>query len=124
MLHHTQPIANSKLEDADRYAREKFGGQKSISSDEFFGRNQFDPQAQAEAKSRLQGFEGATAISSNQYFGIAEDENAPDEGEYGNLEATARQLARKYAGTVGDDIDNVSRALGEGASKLQDALRQ
>ncbi|KAI5795461.1 hypothetical protein DFH27DRAFT_565464 [Peziza echinospora] len=111
-------------EDADRYAREKFGGQKSISSDEFFGRNQFDPQAQAEAKSRLQGFEGATAISSNQYFGIAEDENAPDEGEYGNLEATARQLARKYAGTVGDDLDNVSRVLGEGASKLQDALRQ
>jgi len=87
----------------------------------FFGRNQFDPQAQAEARSRLKGFEGATAISSNQYFGVPEDDDLPQDD---SLEATARQLARKYAGTVGEDLDTVTQALGQGAAKLQDALKQ
>lgn len=42
-------------DDSEKYAREKFGTQKGISSDEFFGRNAFDPSATAEAKSRLSG---------------------------------------------------------------------
>lgn len=105
----------------ERYAREKFGSQKAISSDEFFGRNQFDPQAQAEARTRLKGFEGATSISSNQYFGIPENDDLPEDD---SLEGQARQLARKYAGTVGEDLDSVTQALGQGAAKLQDALKQ
>ncbi|RPB26015.1 ArfGap-domain-containing protein [Terfezia boudieri ATCC MYA-4762] len=104
--------------DDDQYAREKFGNQKAISSDEFFGRNQFDPQAQAEARTRLKGFEGATAISSNQYFGIPENDDLPGDD---SLEGQARQLARKY---VSEDLDSVTQALGQGAAKLQDALKQ
>ncbi|KAF8416981.1 hypothetical protein EV426DRAFT_625001 [Tirmania nivea] len=104
--------------DDDQYAREKFGNQKAISSDEFFGRNQFDPQAQAEARTRLKGFEGASAISSNQYFGIPETDDAPGDD---SLEGQARQLARKY---VSEDLDSVTQALGQGAAKLQDALKQ
>ena len=107
--------------DDDRYAREKFGGQKAISSDEFFGRNQFDAQSQAEARDRLKGFDGATSISSNQYFGIPEDDDLPEDD---SLEATARQLARKYAGTVGDDIDTLTQTVGEKAVQLQNALKQ
>jgi ADP-ribosylation factor GTPase-activating protein 2/3 len=42
-------------DDSQKYAREKFGMQKGISSDEFFGRNAFDPQASKEAKDRLTG---------------------------------------------------------------------
>lgn len=42
-------------DDSEQYARQKFGTQKGISSDEFFGRGTFDPQASQEAKSRLQG---------------------------------------------------------------------
>jgi len=42
-------------DDGEKYAREKFGTQKSISSDEFFGRNAYDPSAAAEAKQRLTG---------------------------------------------------------------------
>ena len=60
-------------------AREKFGSQKAISSDQFFGRNNYDSKAQAEASSRLQSFSGATAISSSQYFG--RDEEQPVDGE-------------------------------------------
>ncbi|KAF8445434.1 hypothetical protein BDZ91DRAFT_753737 [Kalaharituber pfeilii] len=107
--------------DEDRYARDKFGNQKAISSDEFFGRNQFDPAVQAEARNRLRAFEGATAISSNQYFGVPEDDNLPEDD---SLEAAARSLARKYAGTVGEDLDTITQALGQSAAKVQDALKQ
>ncbi|KAG0297575.1 ADP-ribosylation factor GTPase activating protein, ER-Golgi transport, partial [Dissophora globulifera] len=54
-------------------AREKFGNQKAISSDQYFGRNNYDADAQSEASSRLQSFSGATSISSNQYFGRPEE---------------------------------------------------
>lgn len=64
-------------------AREKFGNQKAISSDQFFGRNQYDSDAQAEAANRLQNFSGATSISSNQYFGRPEDSpTLGSDGEY------------------------------------------
>ena len=82
------------LDEGERYAREKFGTQKGISSDEFFGRNAYDPHAQSEARTRLHGFEGASSISSNQYFGRPEDE-VPDSGDYGDLEATARDFIRR-----------------------------
>lgn len=108
------------VEDAETTARNKFGQQKGISSDEFFGRNQFDPNAQTEAKTRLQGFEGATSISSNAYFGRSEDEGAVE--DYGDLESAAKDFVRKFGITAGDDLDNVSQLLGEGASRLQGKL--
>lgn len=105
------------VEDTDRGARDKFGTQKGISSDEFFGRNQFDPNQQAEAKTRLQGFEGATSISSNMYFGRPEEETPGD--DYGDLENAAKDFVRKFGITAGDDLENVTQLLGEGASRLQ-----
>lgn len=107
-------------EEADRTARDKFGTQKGISSDEFFGRAQFDASAQTEAKSRLQGFEGATSISSNAYFGRPEDEN--NDEDYGDLETAAKDIVRKLGITAGDDLDNVTQLIGEGASRLQGKL--
>lgn len=104
--------------DSERYAREKFGTQKGISSDEFFGRGSFDPSAQNEAKTRLQGFEGATSISSNAYFGRPEDDG-PAGDDYGDLESAAKDFVRKFGITAGDDLDNLSNLLGEGATRLQ-----
>lgn len=109
-------------DDSERYAREKFGTQKGISSDEFFGRNNFDPNAQTEARTRLQGFEGATSISSNAYFGRP-DEEEMDLDQYGDLETAARDFVRKFGITAGDDLENLSSMLGEGATKLQGAIR-
>lgn len=48
-------VSKPAQDDGEKYAREKFGTQKSISSDEFFGRNAYDPSASAAAKERLQG---------------------------------------------------------------------
>ncbi|KAJ6258480.1 ADP-ribosylation factor [Drechslerella dactyloides] len=117
----TRPVDD----DSERYAREKFGTQKAISSDEFFGRNAYDPSAQSEARSRLQNFDGATAISSNAYFGREEEEDArPDSGDFGGLETTARELARRFAGTAGEDLENITQALGQGIEKASDLMRQ
>jgi ADP-ribosylation factor GTPase-activating protein 2/3 len=44
--------------------------------------------------------------------------------DYANLEATARDFVRKFAGTAGEDVETITRALGQGASQLQDAMRQ
>nr|POE87887.1 adp-ribosylation factor gtpase-activating protein glo3 [Quercus suber] len=100
-------------DDSQRYAREKFGTQKGISSDEFFGKGSYDPSAQSEAKSRLQGFEGASAISSNAYFGRPEDDEL-DGGSGGaqDLEGAARDLVRKFGLTAGDDLENLSQLHG------------
>lgn len=108
-------------DDSEQYARQKFGTQKGISSDEFFGRNNFDPSAAAEAKTRLSGFEGATSISSNAYFGRPEDDlpQADEYGNYGDLESAARDFVRKFGNTAGDDLENLISVAGEGAVKLQ-----
>ncbi|KAI4743620.1 putative ARF GTPase activator, partial [Aureobasidium sp. EXF-8845] len=103
-------------DDSEKYARQKFGVQKGISSDEFFGRGTFDSNAQSEAKSRLQGFEGAQSISSNAYFGRPEDEMP--EGEYGDIETAAKDFVRKLGITAGDDLENLTSLLGEGTNKL------
>ncbi|KAI9722488.1 MAG: ADP-ribosylation factor GTPase activating protein, ER-Golgi transport [Chrysothrix sp. TS-e1954] len=110
-----------KADESEQTARNKFGAQKGISSDEYFGRNAHDPNAQAEAKSRLQGFEGATSISSNAYFGRPEDDGAPE--DYGDLEGAAKDFVRKFGITAGDDLENVTALLGEGATRLHGAIR-
>ena len=109
-------------DDDSRYARSKFGTQKGISSDEFFGKGSYDPSAQAEAKTRLQGFEGANSISSNAYFGRPEDEDGGvggGVGEYGDLETAAKDFVRKFGITAGDDLENLSNLVGVGGRRLQ-----
>ncbi|KAI2635388.1 hypothetical protein GGS21DRAFT_515609 [Xylaria nigripes] len=115
------PVKATPEADEERYARSKFGNQKGISSDEFFGKGAYDPAVQSEAKARLQGFEGAGAISSNAYFGRPEDEDVGE--DYGDLESAARDFVRKFGITAGDDLDNLTSALGEGATRLQGAIR-
>jgi len=81
-----QPLPPSLVEQTA--AREKFGTQKAISSDQFFGRNNYDAKAQSEANTRLQSFSGATAISSSQYFGRDEEQPANDEGNLDCMDCT------------------------------------
>jgi ADP-ribosylation factor GTPase-activating protein 2/3 len=109
-------------DDSERYARQKFGNQKGIGSDEFFGKGAFDPSEAASAKSRLQGFEGAQSISSNAYFGRPEDDLIGAEGEYGDLEGAAKDFVRKFGITAGDDLENLISVAGEGGRRLRGAV--
>ncbi|KAI9774590.1 MAG: ADP-ribosylation factor GTPase activating protein, ER-Golgi transport [Geoglossum simile] len=118
--------ASSKAVDGDKdekSALSRFSSQKGISSDEFFGRNDFDPQNKSQARTRLKEFEGAKGISSDQFFARPEDPSAPSDDGYGDLEVAARDFVRKFGLTAGDDLDNLTAVLGEGASKLQNAVR-
>ena len=69
----------------------------------------------------MQGFEGASAISSNAYFGRPEEDDAAE--EYGDLESAAKDFVRKFGITAGDDLETITRMVGGGASKLTDAVR-
>ncbi|PYH61437.1 ADP-ribosylation factor GTPase-activating protein [Aspergillus niger CBS 101883] len=102
-----------------KQAKSRFGSQKGISSDEFFGRDRFDPNAQAEAKERLRQFDGAQAISSNSYFGRPEDDLPVADDTYGDLENAAKDFVRRFGITAGDDLENLTQLVGEGATKLQ-----
>ncbi|KAG0254555.1 hypothetical protein BG011_005658 [Mortierella polycephala] len=97
-------------------AREKFGNQKAISSDQYFGRNHYDADEQAEASSRLQSFSGATSISSNQYFGRPEDEqnmnNDVSLAALSNLSGS--ELAKKLTQA---DMTTLKNAVQTGAGK-------
>lgn len=69
----------------------------------------------------MQGFEGATSISSNAYFGREEDEDAGE--DYGDMESIARDMVRKFGVTAGDDLENLTQVVGEGAAKLSGVIR-
>lgn len=43
--------------------------------------------------------------------------------EYGDLESAAKDFVRKFGITASDDLENLSNVLGEGATRLQGAIR-
>ncbi|KZT69550.1 ArfGap-domain-containing protein [Daedalea quercina L-15889] len=116
-------------EEAPTFARDKFGKQKAISSDMYFGRNAYDPQALGEAQTRLQSFQGAQSISSNQYFGREEEEEPMPGGHEGvlgdnlsNLEVAARDAIQNVL--ANPDVQKVGEGIRAGALKLADYLAQ
>ncbi|KAI5959078.1 GLO3 [Candida pseudojiufengensis] len=107
----------------------KFGQQKGISSDEFFGRGpRFDEQAKQEAQTKLQSFGGAQSISSSSYFGEEEGQNNNNSRSQqginlNDLEASAREFASRFSGNANQDIEVLKDALEDGANKLGSYLR-
>ena len=59
---------------AESGAADKFRGQKSISSDQYFGRNTVTDDEARENAQRLRQFAGQGSISSAQFFGREEEE--------------------------------------------------
>lgn len=120
--------SNTTAEDAPMTAREKFGNQKAISSEMFFERGAYDPNAVSEARSKLQQFQGATSISSNQYFGREEGEERDGEDSMGQsgsftgneslsqLEAVARDTLSRVAAR--EDVQNAMESIRTGALKV------
>ena len=116
--------------DTPTTARDKFGNQKGISSDMYFGRNEYDAEILNEAQTRLQTFQGASSISSNQYFGREgeEDVNGPGntegllgDGSLAGLESAARDAYTKLLSNP--DVQSVGDSIRSGALKVCDASR-
>lgn len=115
------------MDDAPTVAREKFGNQKAISSDMYFERNSYDPSTVNAAQSRLQSFQGASAISSNQYFGRDEDEELEmarqaslGDGSLAGLEVAARDAIQRVL--ANPDVQNVGDSIRAGALKVTISL--
>lgn len=129
-----QPAAPKKYvapvaDDAPTTARDRFGNQKAISSDMYFERGSYDPTSAAEGRVRLQQFQGATSISSNQYFGREEEEMAAEgsdgllgDGSLAGLETAARDAVTRIM--ANPDVQNMGESLRSGALKLSDYLAQ
>jgi len=122
----TAPVAD----DAPTTARERFGNQKAISSDMYFERGSYDPTSVAEGRARLAQFQGATSISSNQYFGREEEETLAQgadggllgDGSLAGLESAARDAVSRIMSNP--DVQNLGENIRSGALKLSDYLAQ
>ena len=125
----TPSAQSSKTVETDEttFAREKFGAQKAISSDMYFGRNAYDPTAISEAQTRLQACQGATAISSAQYFGRDEEEERAmlgssndggllGDGSLANIEAAAKDAVARVMSNP--DVQQVGENIRAGALKV------
>lgn len=114
--------------DTPTTARDKFAGQKAISSDMYFERNSYDPNTVSEAQSRLKSFQGATSISSSAYFGRDEEEELEASRAAGGgeglaaLESTARDMAQRFLSNP--DVQNAADNIRAGALKLSEYLAQ
>jgi len=124
------PAAAPVADDAPTTTRERFGNQKAISSDMFFERGAYDPATVSEGRTRLSQFQGATSISSNQYFGREEEEalaRGADGGMLGDgslagLETAAREAVSRIISNP--DVQNLGESIRSGALKLSDYLAQ
>jgi ADP-ribosylation factor GTPase-activating protein 2/3 len=120
----------SVADDAPTTARDRFGSQKAISSDMFFERGTYDPSTVAEGRARLSQFQGATSISSNQYFGREEEEVVAQgsdggmlgDGSLAGIETAARDAVTRIM--ANPDVQNLGESLRSGALKLSDYLAQ
>ncbi|KAG0343750.1 ADP-ribosylation factor GTPase activating protein, ER-Golgi transport [Podila humilis] len=111
-----------QVEENSTAAREKFGNQKAISSDQYFGRNNYDADAQTEASNRLQNFSGATSISSNQYFGRPDE--SPTMGSDVSMPSLSNISGSELAKKLGSaDLETLKNAVQTGAGKLTGILQ-
>lgn len=109
------------------YARSKFASQKSISSDQYFERGGYDANLSSEAKERLAGLQGATSISSNQYFGREDPEDdgegvpVQQDGDWAaDLEVQAREMYSRFM--ANPDVQSGIESFRAGAMKLSQYL--
>ena len=91
----------------------------------YFGRNAYDPAAVSEAQTRLQSFQGATSISSNQYFGREDEDDGGagsvdgallGEGSLAGLEIAARDTISRVLSNP--DVQNMGESIRTGALKV------
>ncbi|CEP15457.1 hypothetical protein [Parasitella parasitica] len=114
-------------EEDSRTAREKFGSAKAISSDQYFGRNDYDPAISAAESSRLSQFSSAKAISSDQYFGreseMSDQRNRSysnsNAGDWDNVQDQAVAMARKFVDQAALDLDAVKDLAGNATNMVR-----
>ena len=70
----------------------------------------------------MRQFQGATSISSEDYFGRSEEPVKPDGLDLNNIELSAREIARKFAEQASTDYEAVKIAVERGSDKLKEYI--
>ncbi|KAI8327268.1 hypothetical protein EDC96DRAFT_532249 [Choanephora cucurbitarum] len=110
-----------------RTAQEKFGTARAISSDQYFGRNEYDPAVSAAESARLSQFTAAKAISSDQYFGRESDmdtrgpmrNDTVNLGDWDNVQDQAVAMARRFVDQAALDLDAVKDLAENATSRVR-----
>lgn len=96
-----------------------------ISSDMYHQTGAYDANSAREAQGRLASFNGATAISSSQYFGRDEDEGPADTDESVLSADGISNAVRQVMEQTGiEDLESLQGAIRNGALKLSDMLQR
>ncbi|KAJ3155834.1 ADP-ribosylation factor GTPase activating protein, ER-Golgi transport [Geranomyces variabilis] len=112
-------------------ASKRFGSAKAISSDQYFGRGNYDEAASKEGRARLQNFSGRSGFGSAEYYGRDESQGAPGSRGGGGdpndpmaiLGESARDFAQKFVGQAADDLSTLKKIVATGGNKLGDILQ-
>jgi hypothetical protein len=115
-------------------ATTRFTSAKAISSDQYFNRGQFDEKAgyeigiylipSAEARERLQDFQGKSGFGSADYYQRDESGGAGERrGSIEGVGESAREFAQKFVGQAADDLSTLREFVGNGSVKLGEMLQ-
>lgn len=109
----------------------KFGSQKAISSDQYFGRGNYNEDEAREAREKLKSFDNATSISSSSYFG--QDQADDSESSFGNgctggingngYSNNSNNGFVDFSINADDELQVIKDAMEQGAQKLGNYLR-
>ncbi|KAJ3332333.1 ADP-ribosylation factor GTPase activating protein, ER-Golgi transport [Blyttiomyces sp. JEL0837] len=114
-------------------ATKRFGNSKAISSDQYFGRGNYDETENAEARQRLQQFEGRQGFGSDDYYGrTSEDGSSVGGGRRGSLSPRvsvdglvegAKDFAQKFVGQGMEDLQSLKKLVTSGGNKMAEMLQ-
>jgi len=104
-----RPTPAASKDEAPDYARQKFSNAKSISSDQYFGRDKQETN-NYEKDARMARFQGAQAISSADYFERDETVSVSD--------MSASDIARRVAYNAKTDLGQLGAVMVEGGKKI------